>query len=74
MDESCKPQVIYVVFDLKLKNNILYKTIKFTNAEIEALKNMLNSYVSYMLASGASEDYIEVRICKSLIEKLDKGE
>lgn len=50
------------------------KTIKFTNAEIETLKDALNSYISYMLASGVSEDYIEVRACKSFIEKLDKGE
>ncbi len=50
------------------------KTIKFTNSEIESLKLMLNSYISYMLASGASENYIEVRACKSLIEKFEKGE
>ena len=50
------------------------KAIKFTNTEIEALKDMLDSYVSYMLASGASEDYIEVRTCKSLIEKLKECE
>ena len=50
------------------------KTIKFTDEEIEFLKDMLNSYISYMLASGASEDYIEVRACKSFIEKLEKGE
>lgn len=50
------------------------KTIKFTNAEIETLKTMLDSYVSYMLGAGASEDYIEVRACKSFIEKLEKGE
>jgi len=50
------------------------KTIKFTNSEIETLKTMLDSYISYMIASGASEDYIEVRACKSFIEKLEKGE
>ena len=50
------------------------KIIKFTNKELEMLKGMLDSYISYMLASGASEDYIEVYACKSLIEKLDKGE
>ena len=49
------------------------KTIKFINSEIETLKNVLDSYISYMLASGASEDYIEVRACKSFIEKLEKG-
>ena len=48
------------------------KSIKFTNAEIDRLEDMLNSYVSYMLASGANEDYIEVRVCKSFIEKLEK--
>lgn len=46
------------------------KSIKFTNDEIETLKDILNSYISYMLASGASEEYILVRECKSLIEKL----
>ena len=50
------------------------KVIKFTDKEIEFLKDMLNSYISYMLASGASENYIEVRACKSFIEKLEKGE
>ena len=50
------------------------KTIKFTNTEVETLKDMLNSYISYMLASGAGEDYIEIRACKSFIEKLKKGE
>ena len=50
------------------------KTIEFTNAEIELLKTMLNSYISYMLASGVGEDYCEVRACKSFIEKLEKGE
>ena len=50
------------------------KTIKFTNTEIESLKNMLCSYISYMRASGADEDYYEIRACKSFIEKLDKGE
>ena len=50
------------------------KTIEFTNAEIEILKTMLNSYISYMLVSGADEDYCEVRVCKSFIEKLEKGE
>ena len=50
------------------------KTIKFTNDEIENLKDILDSYISYMLAAGASENYIEVRECKSLIEKLEKGE
>lgn len=50
------------------------KTIKFTNDEIEILIDMLNSYISYMLAAGASEKYIEVVACKSLIEKLEKGE
>ena len=50
------------------------KTIKFTNSEVETLKDMLNSYISYMLASGVDEDYCEIRACKSLIEKLDKGE
>ena len=50
------------------------KTIKFTNSEVKTLKDMLNSYISYMLASGASEDYIEVRACKSFIEKFEKGE
>ena len=50
------------------------KTIKFTNKELKMLKGTLDSYISYMLASGASEDYIEVCACKSLIEKLDKGE
>jgi len=50
------------------------KTIKFTDEEIEALEYMLNSYVSYMLTSGASENYIEVVECKSLIQKLEKGE
>ena len=50
------------------------KTIKFTNSEIKILKDMLNSYISYMIASGASEDYIEVVACKSFIKKLDKGE
>jgi hypothetical protein len=49
------------------------KSVNFTNAEIETLKDMLNSYISYMLASGANEDYIEVRACKSFIEKLEKG-
>ena len=49
------------------------KTIKFTDDEIEALKDMLNSYISYMLASGASEKYIEVVECKSLIKKIEKG-
>ena len=48
------------------------KTIKFTYDEIEILNDMLNSYIDYMLASGASENYIEVRACKSLIEKLEK--
>lgn len=48
------------------------KSIKFTNDEIENLKDILNSYISYMLASGASEDYILVRECESLIEKLEK--
>lgn len=50
------------------------KTIKFTNAEIKELKDILDSYISYMLASGASENYIEVRACKSFIEKLEKEE
>lgn len=50
------------------------KTIKFNNTEIEILKDMLNSYISYMLASGVNEDYIEVVACKSFIEKLEKGE
>lgn len=50
------------------------KTIKFTNSEVESLKDILDSYISYMLASGASEDYIVVRVCKSFIEKLEKGE
>jgi hypothetical protein len=50
------------------------KTIKFTNDEIEILNDILNSYISYMLASGASENYILVRECESLIEKLEKGE
>lgn len=50
------------------------KTIKFTNAEIDRLEDMLNSYVSYMLASGANEDYHEVRACRSIIEKLKKAE
>ena len=50
------------------------KIIKFTNNEIEMLKSMLDSYISYMLASGASEDYIEVRTCKLFIEKLEKGD
>ena len=54
------------------KENKHMKTIKFTNAEIESLKDALNSYISYMLASGVSEDYIEVRACKSFIEKLEK--
>ena len=49
------------------------KTIKFTNAEIETLKIMLNSYISYMCASGANEDYNEVVACKSFIKKLEKG-
>jgi len=49
------------------------KSISFTNAEIELLKDMLNSYISYMLASGAGEDYCEVCVCKSFIEKLEKG-
>ncbi len=49
------------------------KTIKFSNAEIENLKVILNSYISYMLASGVGENYIEVRVCKSFIEKLEKG-
>ena len=48
------------------------KTITFTNDEIETLKGMLGSYISYMRASGADEDYYEVRVCKSFIEKLDK--
>lgn len=48
------------------------KSINFTNSEIKTLKGMLNSYISYMLASGASEDYIEVRACKSFIQKLEK--
>lgn len=50
------------------------KTIKFTNNEIGSLKDILVSYISYMLAAGASEDYIEVRVCKSFIKKLEKGE
>ena len=50
------------------------KTIKFTNSEVELLKDILDSYISYMLASGAGEDYCEVRVCKSFIEKLEKGE
>ena len=50
------------------------KSISFTKAEIEILKDMLNASISYMLESGASEDYCEVRACKSLIEKLEKGE
>ena len=50
------------------------KTITFTNDEIEMLKCMLGSYVSYMRASGADDDYREVRACKSFIEKLDEGE
>ena len=50
------------------------KTIKFTNKEIETLKDKLDSYVSYILASGEDEDCCEVRECKLLIEKLDKGE
>ena len=50
------------------------KAIKFTNKEIETLKGMLDSYILYMLASGVDEDYYEIHECKSLIEKLDKGE
>lgn len=50
------------------------KNIKFTKNEIENLKDILNSYIAYMLASGASENYIEVRACNSFIEKLEKGE
>ena len=50
------------------------KTIKFTNSEINTLKNILNSYISYMLAAGASEDYFEVRACESFIEKLEECE
>ena len=50
------------------------KAITFTNDEIETLKGMLGSYISYMRASGANEDYCEIRACKSFIEKLDKGE
>lgn len=50
------------------------KTIKFTDDEIEILNDILNSYISYILTSGASEDYIVVRACKSFIKKLEKGE
>ena len=50
------------------------KTIKFTDEEIEMLKGTLNSCILYMLENGAGEDYCEVRACKSLIEKLEKGE
>lgn len=50
------------------------KTIKFTNSEIGVLKDILDSYISYMIASGAGEDYCEVRACKSFIQKLEKGE
>ena len=50
------------------------KAITFTNKEIETLKDMLDSYISYMLASGADEDYCEVRACKSFIEKLKECE
>lgn len=50
------------------------KSINFTNTEIELLKDILDSYISYMFVSGASEDYCEVRVCKSFIEKLEKGE
>ena len=50
------------------------KTIEFTNVEIEILKDILNSHISEMIAFGASENYIEVRVCKSFIEKLDKAE
>jgi hypothetical protein len=50
------------------------KSIKFTNTEIEKLKDMLNASISYMLETGVGEDYCEVRACKSLIEKLEKGE
>lgn len=49
------------------------KIIEFTNSEIETLKSMLDSYISYMLMAGASEDYFEVRACKLFIEKLEKG-
>ena len=55
-------------------NKSFDKTITFTNYEIETLKGMLGSYISYMRASGADEDYYEIRACKSFIEKLDKGE
>ena len=55
-------------------NKSFDKTITFTKDEIETLKCMLGSYISYMRASGADDDYREVRACKSFIEKLDKGE
>ena len=50
------------------------KTINFTNKEIKTLKDILDSYISYILASGEDEEYYEVHVCKSLIEKLNKGE
>lgn len=50
------------------------KSIKFTKNEIENLKDILNSYISYIIASGESENYIEIRVCNSFIEKLEKGE
>ena len=50
------------------------KTIKFTNTEIEFLKNILDSYISYILATGVDENNFEVQACKLFFEKLDKVE
>lgn len=56
------------------KENKIMKSINFTDDEIEMLKDTLNASILYMLEAGASEDYCEVRACKLLIEKLEKGE
>ena len=48
------------------------KASEFTNKEIETLKGIIDSYISYisyMLASGVYEDYCEIRAWKNLIKE-----
>lgn len=48
------------------------KELQFTDNEVSMLKNMLDSYINYMIHSGVSEDYIEVRACRAIISKLEE--